>query len=90
MEKIAIITDSTSDLAAEQIKELGIHILPLKVIYKEREYTDRVDITPEEIFRNMHKEVPKTSLPSPGEVYALFDKLRQEGITNILSIHQAA
>ncbi|HUS90121.1 MAG TPA: DegV family protein, partial [Desulfosporosinus sp.] len=40
--KIAIVTDSTSDLAPEMIKEFGIEIIPLHVVYKDREYLDGV------------------------------------------------
>lgn len=87
MEKIAVITDSTCDLEETQLRELNIHVLPLKVIYHDGEYTDRVDITPEEVYRNLHREIPKTSMPSPGEVHSLFSRLKQEGVTNIISIH---
>lgn len=87
MDKIAVVTDSCSDLTEVEIGGLDIHVLPLKVIYRDRTYTDRVDITPEEIYDNFKTEVPKTSLPSPGEVSGLFASLRQQGYTGIVSIH---
>ncbi|HEX3032664.1 MAG TPA: DegV family protein [Bacillota bacterium] len=87
MNKIAVVTDSCSDLTEVEIGGLDIHVLPLKVIYPDRIYTDRVDITPEEIYNNLAHQVPKTSLPSPGEVSDLFFGLREQGYTGIVSIH---
>lgn len=87
MDKIAVVTDSTCDLDAAVLQKLNVAVLPLKVIYRDREYTDRVDITPAEIFKNLDREVPRTSLPSPGETNSLFEKLRDQGITHVLCLH---
>ena len=85
--KIAIVTDSTCDLDPEMIKEFGIEVLPLHVVYKEREYLDRVNISPDEVYDNMNIEVPTTSLPSPSEVSNLFNRLREAKVTHVLSMH---
>lgn len=86
-EKIAIVTDSTCDLSDEQLKEHEVNLLSLRVVYKDREYIDRLEIKPEEVFESFSREVPTTSLPSPGETEGLFRKLAQEGYTDIISIH---
>ncbi|SET18867.1 EDD domain protein, DegV family [Natronincola peptidivorans] len=86
MNKIALVTDSTSDLNHEEIKKYNIHVLPLKIVYKDREYTDRVDITPEEVYNNMEVEVPTTSLPTMGEIDSLFVKLKKEGYTHVIAV----
>ncbi|NPV27153.1 MAG: DegV family protein [Firmicutes bacterium] len=39
-QKIAVVTDSTCDLPAEVIERFGIRVLPLRVIYHDREYAD--------------------------------------------------
>lgn len=85
--KIAIVTDSTSDLDPQILQELGIQILPLHVVYHDREFLDRVNITPDEVYNNMDIEVPTTSLPSPAEIAKLFNRLREEQITHVLSMH---
>lgn len=85
--KIAIVTDSTSDLDHDLCKEFGIEILPLHVVYKDREYLDRVNISPDQVYDNMETEVPTTSLPSPAEISSLFNRLRNENVTHILSMH---
>lgn len=85
--KIAIVTDSTSDLSSDMTKEFGIEILPLHVVYKDREYLDGVSISPNEVYENMDVEVPTTSLPSPAEISNLFKRLREDEYTHILSMH---
>lgn len=86
-EKIAIVTDSACDLDSDLIQQYGIHVLPLHIIYNDREYRDRVDITPQEVYDHLEQEVPKTSLPSPAEIYELFNRLREQKFTHVLAIH---
>lgn len=86
-EKIAIVTDSTSDLKREDLDKYGIKSLPLKVIYQDRQYQDRVDITPNEVYEGMKDEIPTTSMPSPQEIEDLYLELKEKGYTHIISIH---
>ena len=86
MAKIAIVSDSTSDLTQETIEKYNIRILPLRVIYTDGEYKDRVDITPEEIYARFKDEIPSTSLPSPQDTVELFDQLKQEGYTHAIIV----
>ncbi len=88
MQKIALVTDSTCSLPKEYVDKYNVHILRLKVIYKDREYIDGLDITPEEVYARLNEEVPTTSMPSVQEAEDLFDKLIQEHYTHavILSV----
>jgi len=86
MEKIALVADSTCDLNKEQIEKNNVKILPLKIVYKDREYTDRVDITPQEVYDNMKIEVPTTSLPSMEEIDSMFSYLKEEGYTHVIAV----
>ncbi|MCY6959939.1 DegV family protein [Clostridium brassicae] len=86
MEKIALISDSTCDLNKETINTYDIKILNLKIIYKDREYIDRVDITPQQVYDNLKIEVPHTSLPSLEDMHNLFYKLEDEGYTHAIVI----
>lgn len=86
MNKIALITDSGCDLTREQIIKHNINVLPLRIIYKDREYIDRVNITPDEVYDNLRVEVPTTSLPSMEEIDNLFIKLKNDGYTHIIAI----
>lgn len=86
MEKIALIADSTCDLDKNIIEKYNIHILPLRVIYKDKEYIDRVDITPQEVYDNLKNETPKTSLPSMNDMESLLTRLEEEGYTHTIII----
>ncbi|WMJ81748.1 DegV family protein [Clostridium sp. MB40-C1] len=86
MEKIALISDSTCDLNEKIINAYDIKILNLKIIYKDREYIDRVDITPQQVYDNLKTEVPHTSLPSLEDMHNLFSKLENEGYTHAIAI----
>ena len=88
MQKIALVTDSTCSLPKEYVDKYNVHILRLKVIYKDREYIDGLDITPEEVYARLNEEVPTTSMPSVQEAEDLFDKLIQENYTHavVLSV----
>lgn len=86
-EKIAVVTDSTSDLTKEQLEQYGITSIPLKVIYSDSQFHDRVDITPAEVYESFEKEIPTTSMPSPQEIMDVYNELKEEGYTHIISIH---
>ncbi|MGM0548061.1 MAG: DegV family protein [Bacillota bacterium] len=86
-EKIAIVTDSTSDLTQSDLKENGIESIPLKVIYNEQQFHDRVDITPAEVYQSFEDEIPTTSMPSPQEIMDVYNNLKAAGYTHIISIH---
>lgn len=85
--KLAIVTDSTCDLASDYLEQHDIYVLPLKVIYDGKEYYDGIDITPEEVYRRFPDEVPTTSMPGPGEVEELFKKLASKGYDHIICLH---
>lgn len=85
-EKVAILTDSGSDVPAEMAKELGIFVLPLQVNYKARSYRDGVDIDAETVYEGLETEVPTTSLPLGSDLTDLLEKIRGEGYTRILGV----
>ncbi len=86
-EKIAVVTDSTSDLTPEMLAKYNIHSLPLKVIYRDQTYHDRIDITPQEVCQRMDEEIPTTSMPSPYEILQLLESLKKKGFTHAICLH---
>ena len=85
--KLAIVTDSTCDLTSEFLEQNNVTVLPLKVIYKDREYLDRIEIQPEDVYSCFAEEIPTTSMPSPGEVRQVFTQLSNQGYTHVLALH---
>ena len=86
MEKIAIITDSASDVSVELLKEYNITLLPFRVFYKDKEYADRIELTPDMMYERLEEEIPKTSLPSTELIISTLDRLAEEGYTHAIFI----
>lgn len=79
--KITLITDSTCDLHPEILASIGVQFAPLKVLFKEKEYIDKIDLTNPEFYELMSqsKELPTTSQVNPGEFYELFSQELSKG-----------
>ena len=85
--KTAILTDSTCDLSPKDLQDLPVKVIPLTVIYSDKEYQDRVDIQPQDIYQQFETEIPTTSMPSPNEVKTALLELKKEGFENVIAIH---
>lgn len=85
-QKTAVMIDSGCDLPPEIIRQYGIYMLPLHVMYPEKEYLDNVDIDPQMVYDRFPDEFPKTSTPSPAEVVDLFKRIRQDGYEKVIAI----
>lgn len=85
-EKIIIAGDSTVDLSPELIERYGISILPLGVTLGEKEYTDGVDIHPDDIYAHYEAtgQLPKTAAVNLGDFDEFFAKHTGEGKDVIL------
>ncbi|GKX67325.1 DegV family protein [Inconstantimicrobium mannanitabidum] len=84
MQKIALITDSTSGLSQEYLDKYNIELLRLKVIYKSGEYIDGLTITPEQVYSKLDEELPTTSMPSVQDNLDLLNRLVSEGYTHAI------
>lgn len=85
---IKIMADSTCDLTQEIIERYDIGIAPLTVTIDNKEYKDKVDITPDEFFEMLKnvKTNPTTSMPSPTEYLKIIDQAIEDGYTEMLCI----
>lgn len=76
MQKIAVMTDSNCGILPEKGKEMGITVVPMPLMIDGKTYFEGVDITTEEFYRMQESGAEITSsLPSPGSVMDLWDKL---------------
>jgi len=85
---VKVVTDSICDTAPNLAQELGITVVPVYVIFGEKAYRDRVDISEDEFY---HKLVygsvyPTTSVPSPQDFADAYNRLARE-TDEIISIH---
>jgi DegV family protein with EDD domain len=85
---IHIVTDGSVDMPKDWSEKYHIHVLPLMVRFGEKIYTSGVDIFPENFYDLVHQIgiVPKTSLPSPGQIADFYRSIAKKG-EEILSIH---
>ena len=84
MEKIAILTDSASNIE-ENISE-GIFVVPLYVNFETESKKDLVEISPVELFERMDKENASTSAPSIDDFVEKIKFIKELGYTKILAI----
>lgn len=77
MKKIAIVTDSTANLAPDFVKANDITVIPLNLHWDEDLYRDGVNITPSEFYDKLAKSssIPSTSQPTYGEFEVIFKDL---------------
>ena len=85
MQKIAVLTDSCSDVPPSLAQELGIRVIALHINYRDVAYRDRVDI-PMRYTRVSPKKSPKTSTPSPSDVAEAFDEFVAAGVTHVVVV----
>ncbi len=86
-EGFAILVDSCCDVPEEYLENFPIYVVPLLINYKNATYRDRVEISPEVIYKNMEEEVPTTSLPAHDDVKKVFEKIMSDGYTKIIAIN---
>lgn len=74
---VAIITDSSADLPLELVERLHIHVVPLRINFGERDYLDKVSLTPSQFYAKLRSEavLPRTSQPPPGDFRRQFEFL---------------
>ena len=77
--KIAIVVDSCVDVPPSLVEQYNMYVIPLRIIYKDKEYIDGVDITAEEVYSRLSTEIPSTSLPSGNDVNTFFEKIKADG-----------
>ena len=65
--RVAIVTDSTSDLDETDARARGIDVVPLFVNFGDARFRDNVDLTREEFYRKLGalKVLPTTAQPTP-------------------------
>jgi DegV family protein with EDD domain len=86
MEKIALITDSASDITKDIVDKYNVKVLPFKIIYRDKEYSDGVDITSKQVYDTLETNAPTTSLPSMRDMEEMFEGLKKEGYTHAIVV----
>lgn len=63
MDKIILMTDTTSDITLEMANELGIHLIPINIILEDVSYKDKYELGTDEFYDKMAsmEGMPKTA-----------------------------
>ena len=87
IQKIALLTDSTSDLSPALREGKPIYTVPLKIVCDDGEFSDGVDIFASDVYARLRRgELPRTSLPDGGSISDTLDRIRADGYEKVLAV----
>lgn len=78
-QRIAILTDTGTNVPADFVAAHDIRQVPLMVNYSDGAFRSEVDITTDEVIDRFATEIPTTSLPSPNDIKVALDKAHADG-----------
>jgi fatty acid kinase fatty acid binding subunit len=90
--RVAIVTDSASDMDPGRAKALGITIVPLAVTFGAETFRANVDLTADAFWARMtapEAPFPKTATSAPGDFVAAYQAAFDAGAEAVVSIHVA-
>ena len=86
-QKIALLTDSCADLSPALAAENHIHIVPLRILCADGEYSDGMDIRGADIYKRLRAgELPQTSLPAGEDIEKVLRQIVMEGYDGVIAI----
>jgi len=92
MTRIRVLTDSACDLPEDVARRLDIDIVSLTIRFGDKEYVDRVDLTPSAFWAKCKssKTLPETAAPSPGAFQAAYERAKSDGCDGVLVLTLSA
>ena len=88
MSKIAVVTDSSSQLSQQQIDAHGVTVVPITIVLDGESFSDGVDLDVDDFYERLGSGVRvSTSQPSPGDFVRAWTKTVEDGATEIVSVH---
>jgi DegV family protein with EDD domain len=86
---IKIVTDSTCDLPESVVVEYGITVIPAYINVGGQSYLDGAELSRGEFYRRLPdwESPPTTAVPGPEVFRQAYERLADEGATEVLSIH---
>jgi len=92
VDRVAIVTDSASDLAPADANAAGIVLVPLVVRFGDETFKAGVELSAEAFWVRMtapDAPFPTTAAASPGDFKAAYDRAFADGADAIVSVHVA-
>lgn len=90
-QRVAVVTDSTADLALDLVRERGVTVVPLTVVLDGQGYLDGVEITAAEFYARLGASdgAATTSQPAPGRFAEVYERLLADH-DEVVSLHISA
>jgi DegV family protein with EDD domain len=92
LSRVAIVTDSASDLTPELARSAGIRVVPLEVSFGAQRFKAGVDLSTEAFWERMvapDAPFPTTAAASPGDFQAVFSETLDAGADAIVCVNVA-
>ena len=88
----AIVTDSTSDIPFDILKQFSIFQVPVDLMLGNKTYLDGFDLSRNDFYNQLPtlKQLPTTAAPSTGRIQEVYKKIFNQGYSEIISIHAAS
>jgi len=79
--EVAIVTDSGGDIPPDEVERLGIHVVPVRLSFGDREFMDGVTLTPQDFYKLLSEstEAPLTSQPPAQDFARVYSLLTSHG-----------
>jgi DegV family protein with EDD domain len=83
--EVAVVVDSGADIPPDEIARLGIHMVPVRLSFGDREYLDRVSLSSEDFYQMLSEaeESPLTSQPPAQDFARAYSLLTSHGYSVI-------
>src|SRR5882757_8716879 len=89
--RVAVITDSTSYLPVEVVRERGIAVVPLQAVIAGRSYDEGAEASSGTVAEALRTSQPvTTSRPGPAAFAAAYARAAEAGSTAVVSVHLSA
>jgi uncharacterized protein len=75
--RVVVVTDTGADLPVTEIERLNIFCVPVRIMFGDDEFIDRVTLTPFQMYQKLRAgtQTARTSQPPSGDFRRLFDQL---------------
>ena len=88
--RIAIVTDSSSQITADLVERFAVDVVPLTVTIDGTDYLEGVDLDADGFYAAFDSGPPPeivTSQPAPGRFVAAYEAAQRRGCEEVVSIH---
>jgi DegV family protein with EDD domain len=87
-QRIALVTDSTSDIPSQWREQYHIQLVPLTIVFGDQQYLDGIEMTSMQFYERLQVDTlhPSTSQPSPQAFLSAYQHAAESGAEAILTV----